>query len=325
MTDTLNALQTSTQPASLPDVLLDAPPIEVPQRRTPVRKRLFDLAIAVPAAVLTLPVALGLGALSMVRYRQSPLFTQPRLGHGGKAFRFWKIRTLPRVAPEAADKYQLAALDLPKFARVVRYRHLDEFPQLWLVITGKMSLVGPRPEMPTLSASFDQGFVAERLTVKPGCTGLWQVSTSARHLIGEAPEFDLHYVRNWTLRLDMWIAYRTIARDDDPRPRSRASTKSRAGPAPQFDLTTDHSAPVVLRSGTVGAECGTAITINDCRSGRQRSTSCRSATLPMSSHEVNSAAACICATPTRSPWPRSEPTSPARCEPTRQTCPMARR
>ena len=46
--------------------------------------------------------------------------------------------------------------------------------------------------------------------MKPGCTGLWQVSTSARRLIGEAPEFDLHYVRNWTLRLDMWIAYRTI-------------------------------------------------------------------------------------------------------------------
>ena len=92
----------------------------------------------------------------------------------------------------------------------IRYRHLDEFPQLWLVLAGKMTLVGPRPEMPTLSASFDQDFVAERLTVKPGCTGLWQVSTSARRLIGEAPEFDLHYVRNWTLRLDMWIAYRTI-------------------------------------------------------------------------------------------------------------------
>ncbi len=112
--------------------------------------------------------------------------------------------------PDTADKYQLAALDLPKFARTVRYRHLDEFPQLWLVITGKMSLVGPRPEMPTLSASFDQDFVAERLSVKPGCTGLWQVSTSARRLIGEAPKFDLHYVRNWTLRLDAWILYRTV-------------------------------------------------------------------------------------------------------------------
>jgi lipopolysaccharide/colanic/teichoic acid biosynthesis glycosyltransferase len=210
MTDTLNAPQTSTQQAPLPDVLLTATPIGVPQRRTPVRKRIFDLAIAVPTAILSSPIVAGLGALSTLRYRQSPLFTQPRLGHGGRAFKFWKIRTLPRFAPETADKYQLAALDIPKFARVLRYRHLDEFPQLWLVITGKMSLVGPRPEMPTLSASFDQQFVAERLTVKPGCTGLWQVSTSARHLIGEAPEFDLHYVRNWTLRLDIWIAYRTL-------------------------------------------------------------------------------------------------------------------
>jgi lipopolysaccharide/colanic/teichoic acid biosynthesis glycosyltransferase len=52
--------------------------------------------------------------------------------------------------------------------------------------------------------------VAERLTVQPGCTGLWQISTSARKLIGENPEFDLHYVRNWTLRLDLWIVLRTL-------------------------------------------------------------------------------------------------------------------
>ena len=83
-------------------------------------------------------------------------------------------------------------------------------PKLWLVIAGKMSVVGPRPEMPTLSASFDEAFVVKRVAVQPGCTGLWQISTSARKLIGEAPEFDLHYVNNWTLRLDLWIAMRTL-------------------------------------------------------------------------------------------------------------------
>jgi len=209
-TDTLSGLPASTQQTADLDAMLTIAAIKVAKRRTPVRKRLFDLAFALPAALLTTPATVGLGALSAVRYRRSPVFTQPRLGHGGGVFKFWKIRTLPRIAPEAADKYQLQSLDLPKFASVARYRHLDEFPQLWLVLTGKMSLVGPRPEMPTLSASFDQQFVAERLAVKPGCTGLWQVSTSARRLIGESPEFDLHYVRNWTLRLDVWIAYRTI-------------------------------------------------------------------------------------------------------------------
>ena len=118
MTDTLNHLHTPTPQTSQPDVLLSTPELAVAKRRTPVRKRLFDLTIAIPAALLTLPITLGLGAMSMVRYRQSPVFTQPRLGHGGKVFKFWKIRTLPRCAPDTADKYQLNALDLPKFARV---------------------------------------------------------------------------------------------------------------------------------------------------------------------------------------------------------------
>lgn len=209
MTDTLLQEILTADTTAVP-VAAPAPHPHIEVRRTPFRKRLFDLTLAAPAALVTLPVTVALGAWSSLRYRHSPLFTQPRLGSGGTEFKFWKVRTLPRIAPETADKYQLEALDLPRFARTVRYRHLDEFPQLWLVLAGKMSLVGPRPEMPTLSASFDQDFVAERLTVKPGCSGLWQVSTSARRLIGEAPDFDLHYVRNWTLRLDMWIAYRTI-------------------------------------------------------------------------------------------------------------------
>ena len=137
LSDQITEVRTSltVAPAATPHV---TPRIAV--RRTPVRKRLFDLAIALPAALVTLPVTIALGALSSMCYRKSPLFTQPRLGRGGKQFKFWKVRTLPRYAPETADKYQLNALDLPKFARVMRFRHLDEFPQLWLVLAGKMSL-----------------------------------------------------------------------------------------------------------------------------------------------------------------------------------------
>jgi lipopolysaccharide/colanic/teichoic acid biosynthesis glycosyltransferase len=182
----------------------------VPVRRISLGKRALDLAIAIPAAILTLPVVLLLAAMSFVKYKETPFFRQPRLGHGGKEFTFWKIRTLPRIAPDTADKYQLRALDLPRFAQVVRGHHLDELPQLWLVIAGKMTLVGPRPEMPTLSASFDQGFVAERLSVKPGCTGLWQVATASRGLIGESPEWDRYYVGHGTVRLDLWIMFRTL-------------------------------------------------------------------------------------------------------------------
>lgn len=210
MTNTLNDHnETITTEALLP-TRLETPVVSVASQRTPLRKRAFDLFVAVPAAIVTLPLTVALAATCAMRYRQAPLFHQPRIGRGGQVFRFWKVRTLPKFAPDTADKYQLAALDLPRFSQKLRYHHLDELPQLWLVIAGKMSVVGPRPEMPTLSASFDEKFVAERLSVQPGCTGLWQVSTASRKLIGENPQFDLHYVRNWTLRLDMWIAWRTL-------------------------------------------------------------------------------------------------------------------
>jgi lipopolysaccharide/colanic/teichoic acid biosynthesis glycosyltransferase len=199
-----------TPTAVEPMVVTTPAPIAVMRRRMPIRKRLLDLSIAIPAALITLPITVGLAAVSWVKYRQFPLFHQSRVGHGGQEFTFWKIRTLPRVAPDTADKYQLQALTIPRFAQQLRNHHLDELLQLWLVIAGKMSIVGPRPEMPTLSASFDQSFVAERVSIKPGCTGLWQVSLGSRGLIGESPEWDLHYAKFATLRLDLWIMLRTV-------------------------------------------------------------------------------------------------------------------
>ena len=193
------------------DPIVSVPPVVlVPARRLSLGKRTLDLAIAIPAAIITLPIVLVLAAISYALYRETPFFRQPRLGHGGKEFTFWKIRTLPSIAPDTADKYQLRSMDLPRFASVLRAHHLDELPQLWLVITGQMTLVGPRPEMPTLSASFDRNFVAKRVSVKPGCTGLWQISQGSRGLIGESPEWDTHYVERATLRLDAWIMFRTV-------------------------------------------------------------------------------------------------------------------
>jgi len=151
------------------------------------------------------PVMLGLAIGSAISYRAWPLFSQPRLGRDGTQFRFVKIRSLPASAPDAADKYVIGRVANNRWGRFIRRYHLDELPQLWLVATGKMSLVGPRPEMPGLAARFDPEFVRERLTVRPGCTGLWQISTDSAGLIDET----LHYVRNWTFRLDIWILLRT--------------------------------------------------------------------------------------------------------------------
>jgi lipopolysaccharide/colanic/teichoic acid biosynthesis glycosyltransferase len=180
------------------------------RQRGSTTKRLIDVVLGAALALVTAPVVLALCVGSAISYRAWPLFTQPRLGRNGAPFTFVKIRSLPPTTPVDVDKYELEGVANTRFGRLARKRHLDELPQLWLVVTGKMSLVGPRPEMPGLSATFDPEFVEERLTVRPGCTGLWQVSTASAGLIGEATEFDLHYVRNWTLRLDLWLLMMTL-------------------------------------------------------------------------------------------------------------------
>jgi lipopolysaccharide/colanic/teichoic acid biosynthesis glycosyltransferase len=173
------------------------------------KKRIFDLAIALPLTVATLPLVVILAIGSAISFRAWPIFTQIRLGHHGKEFRFVKIRSLPADAPVTADKYELERMPNTRFGRFLRRFHLDELPQLWLVVFGTMSLVGPRPEMPCLAATFDQDFVAMRMTVKPGCTGLWQISDASAGLIGEDTRYDLFYINNRSLRLDLWILVQT--------------------------------------------------------------------------------------------------------------------
>ena len=87
---------------------------------------------------------------------------------------------------------------------------MDELPQLWHVVSGRMSLVGPRPEMPQMVGEMPSDFVRQRLTMLPGCTGLWQITAASSGMIRDAQEFDLYYVKNATLRLDLWILVKTV-------------------------------------------------------------------------------------------------------------------
>jgi lipopolysaccharide/colanic/teichoic acid biosynthesis glycosyltransferase len=184
-----------------------APPrVHVP---TPLRKRVFDIAVGLVLSVVFTPLMLVLALGSAIAYKATPLFIHRRVGRDGRSFRFVKLRSLPASTPKYIDKYELATIGNNRWGSFLRKSHLDELPQLWLVAFGKMSLVGPRPEMQELSDTFDPLFVEERLTVRPGCTGLWQICEASTRLIGESPELDLHYVRNWTLRLDLWILAHT--------------------------------------------------------------------------------------------------------------------
>ena len=172
-------------------------------------KRAFDLTAGVALSIVTAPIIALLVVGSAVSFRAWPLFVQKRLGRDGRPFCFVKLRTLPTDTPVDADKYAIAAATTTRWGRFLRASHLDELPQCWLVVTGRMSLVGPRPEMPVLAAAFDAAFMEERLAVRPGITGPWQVSTACSGLIGEAPEFDRLYLAHAGPRLDAWVLLRT--------------------------------------------------------------------------------------------------------------------
>jgi lipopolysaccharide/colanic/teichoic acid biosynthesis glycosyltransferase len=173
-------------------------------------KRSFDVVASAVLVVVALPVMFLATIGTAISLRAWPFFTQTRIGRKGEPFRFVKLRTLPVHAPPYTDKYELAHLDVPAFSRLLRRLHLDELPQLFLVLTGKMSLVGPRPEMPYLHRQFDPLFAALRSELRPGCTGLWQISDKCDRMIAEHPEFDEFYVRHHSIRLDLWIVARTI-------------------------------------------------------------------------------------------------------------------
>ncbi len=173
-------------------------------------KRLFDIVASLALLVITLPFIAVMAVVLAVRFRAWPFFRQDRIGKDGEVFAFLKLRTLPANAPSYADKYEIQEVELPRLARVLRNKHLDELPQLLLVLTGKMSLVGPRPEMPNLHEAGDQEFAALRTTVRPGCAGLWQVSEHQDRLIWEAPVYDMAYVQHPSLGFDLWILMRTM-------------------------------------------------------------------------------------------------------------------
>ena len=173
-------------------------------------RRVLDLTVGTVLAVLATPVILVLAVGVSVALRATPLFGQRRVGAGGRPFTMLKLRTLPRSVSPTAPKHDLVGVDIPRLCAFLRRTHLDELPQLWLVPVGPMSLVGPRPEVEEIAHDrYEPGFAEARTAVGPGCTGLWQISVDHDALICDAPEYDLFYVSNRSLRLDAWILRRT--------------------------------------------------------------------------------------------------------------------
>lgn len=172
-------------------------------------KRCIDLVLGTLLGLMALPVIALLAVIGTMVWRANPFFVQERIGRGGAPYRVWKLRSLPVAAPAYADKYALGAVPIPRYGRALRRLHLDELPQLFHAVSGRMSLVGPRPEMAFLHEQMPTDFAAERVSVRPGITGLWQVSPALAGLILEAPEYDRAYIAAQSARLDAWILFRT--------------------------------------------------------------------------------------------------------------------
>lgn len=173
-------------------------------------KRAFDFAVGLALSVLTLPIVALLALLSVGLFREWPLFVQDRIGKDGQRMRFLKIRTMSsrRIDPYAV-KTEWSASDVPDVMRKVRDLHLDELPQLWLVVLGRLSMVGPRPRMPDEYEPVAPEYGQTREMISQGCTCLWQISPNTDLLPRDVPGYDYLYVVAGGLRLDLWILWST--------------------------------------------------------------------------------------------------------------------
>jgi exopolysaccharide production protein ExoY len=186
-------------------------------------KRGLDLALILMAAPVVVPIIAGL-ALAVACEGGKPFYSQMRVGRGGRSFRMWKLRSMVTDAdarmeahlaanPEARqewDRNQKLKNDprITRFGAFLRRASLDELPQLWNVLTGDMSLVGPRPMMPVQQGLYP-GLAYYAL--RPGITGAWQTAGRNKTTFEARAEFDAEYEAGLTFASDVKILLRTVA------------------------------------------------------------------------------------------------------------------
>lgn len=184
-------------------------------------KRILDIAASAVALVVLIPVFATIALLVKLDSPGPVLFRQERCGRNEKTFRMLKFRSMVKTAERdlagLADNNEgngvlFKLRDDPRVTRIgrfIRKYSLDELPQLWNVLVGDMSLVGPRPPLPTEVECYES-HVHRRLYIKPGLTGMWQVNGRSNLSWEDSVRLDLYYVENWSLTGDLMIIWRTF-------------------------------------------------------------------------------------------------------------------
>jgi lipopolysaccharide/colanic/teichoic acid biosynthesis glycosyltransferase len=174
-------------------------------------QRALDLAIALPATVITAPVIAVLALAIRFESAGHPIYTQTRAGKDGRRFQIYKLRTMVRGAEFTGAGLAIQEGDdrITRTGQLLRRYSLDELPNLWNVVRGDMSIVGPRPTLPVQVEQYSQR-QRGRLAVKPGLTGWAQINGRASLPWTDRIELDLWYVEHRTLALDLRIIARTL-------------------------------------------------------------------------------------------------------------------
>jgi sugar transferase (PEP-CTERM system associated) len=180
-------------------------------------KRVFDIALSLFGLIVGFPVMLAVALLVKLTSRGPVFYHQERVGLGGRTFQVHKFRSMRQDAEAATGPVWSAKNDsrITPTGHFLRRTRLDELPQMWNVLRGDMSIVGPRPERPTFVAELTEKipFYGQRHVVKPGLTGWAQVRYTYGASVEDAIEklqYDLYYIKNLSLALDVVIVLETI-------------------------------------------------------------------------------------------------------------------
>lgn len=174
-------------------------------------KRIFDVVLSIMSLVVLFPLFLLIGILIKIDSKGEIFFRQKRLGKNGNPFIIFKFRTMVKNASKKGTGYKVVKNDprITRVGKVLRKFSLDELPQLINVLRGEMSLIGPRPALVRDLARYDER-QKRRLTMKPGITGLAQINGRATIRWPERIEYDLEYIDNFSIWLDIKIFFKTL-------------------------------------------------------------------------------------------------------------------